>query len=269
MTSASHRSRSQQRTAGIASKAAATAACIVAGAASAQTGAAPGAQPLPAASAAVIAVVQVPKPWYAPRALVVSKMRDTIGQYAQLPGLSFKAFSFARESGDYGGLYHWQDAASAKAWFNPAWFERVRQERGAAGQVRYFDAPISIDNTPGGTPLNTDSAAVATLVQIALPAGVTRQRLLAEFRAAVPQYQQVPGLLRKHFIVSDGGTFGGLYLWADEGSAKAWFTPAWHDRVRASYGAPARIEWFDTPILLPTQRPDSVASANAMAVARP
>jgi heme-degrading monooxygenase HmoA len=220
-------------------------------------------------AATVVAIVKVPTPWYAPRAVVIAKMRDTMAQYAQLPGLNYKAFSFAKEGGAYGGLYEWQDAASAKAWFNPAWFERVRQERGADGQVRYFDALVSIDNTPGGTPLNTDSSAVGTLVEIPIPAGVTRERLFAEFKAAVPLYQKVPGLLRKHFTLSDSGSFGGLYIWKDEASARAWFNPAWHERVLQTYGSSAKVEWFDTPILLPTQRAGHLAAAVAPPSARP
>jgi heme-degrading monooxygenase HmoA len=232
--------------------------CLLTAPAQAQTqmSAEPASGPAPT----VIAVVKVPKPWYAPRAVVVGKMREAIAQYSRLPGLSFKAFSFARDGGDYGGLYCWQDAASAKAWFNPAWFERVRQERGAEGQVRYFDALVSIDNTPGGTPLNTDSASVATLVEIPIPAGVSRERLFAEFKAAVPVYQKVPGLLRKHFTVSASGSFGGLYIWKDEASATAWFNSAWQDRVRKTYGSSAKIEWFDTPILMPAQRSSSDSS---------
>jgi hypothetical protein len=105
----------------------------------------------------VVVIVKVPKPWYAPRALVTSKMRDTIPEYARLNGLAFKAFSFERQSGDFGGVYYWRDAGSAQTWFNPAWLERVKKERGADAQVRYLDAPLSIDNTPGGTPANSDS----------------------------------------------------------------------------------------------------------------
>lgn len=221
------------------------------------------------AASPVVTIVKVPKPWYAPRFAVVGRMRDTVAQYSQLAGLSYKAFSLARPGGEYGGLYYWRDAASAKAWFGPAWFERVRQERGAEGQVRYFDAPVSIDNTAGGTPLDTDSPAVGTLVEIPIPAGVSRERLVAEFKAAISVYQNVPGLLRKHFTISDSATFGGLYVWKDEASATAWFNQAWHDRVRKTYGTEAKIEWFDTPILMPTRRPENVAAAGAIVVQKP
>jgi heme-degrading monooxygenase HmoA len=213
----------------------------------------------PAAGAAeappVVAIVKIAKPWYAPAALVRSKMRDTVPLYGKLPGLDFKAFSIARPGSEFGGIYFWRDRATAQAWFNPAWFERVRQERGVQGEVRYFDAWVSIDNTAGGTALDSDSSAVATVVQIALPATVSQERLLAEFKAAVPTYQAVPGLLRKHFITAGEGTsrsFGGVYLWRDEASAKAFFNASWQARVQNTYGSAAQIEWFDVPVLLPS-----------------
>jgi heme-degrading monooxygenase HmoA len=179
-------------------------------------------------------------------------MRDTIPQYADLPGLSFKAYSFERASGDYGGVYLWQSRKAAQAWFNAAWFERVKRERGADAQVRSFSAHLVLDNVAGGTPASTDSDSIATLVEIAVPPNTPQERLVAGLRASVPTYQAIPGLLRKYYITSDQGTFGGIYLWKDEASARAWFNPQWHERVTQTYGRPAVIEWFDTPILTPT-----------------
>jgi heme-degrading monooxygenase HmoA len=253
------------------------------------------AQPSAPPPSPVVAVVRVPSPWYAPRALIVSKMRDTIPLYAQTQGLAFKAFSIERASKEFGGLYYWRDAASAQSWFNAAWFERVRKERGVEGRVALYEAPVSIDNTPGGTradegkgapaaaivdrmsPLaespagnaaRANSGNVATLVLIRTPAGVSRERLIAEFRAAIPAHRAIPGLMRKHFLIGDvGAAFGGLYLWRDEASAKAWFNEAWHERVRKTYGQAATVDWFDTPIMLPTRDATNLPDASAMITA--
>ena len=206
-----------------------------------------------AAGSAVVAVVTVPKPWYAPQALIASRMRDTVPEYEAVPGLAFKAYSFARADGAFGGLYLWKDLPAARAWFGPAWFERVQRERGVAGHVRFFEVPVAIDNTPGGTPRQLHAGAVGTLVSLPLPAGVGRERLVAEFQAAVPTYRQVPGLLLKAFTLSDDGRFGGLYLWQDAASAERWFNAGWQQQARERYGAVPRIEWFDTPILLPSR----------------
>jgi heme-degrading monooxygenase HmoA len=206
-----------------------------------------------AASSAVAAVVKVPTPWYAPKALVWSRMRDTVPVYESLPGLSFKAYSIAQADGRYGGLYLWKDLASARAWFNAAWFERVEKERGAKGQVQFYEVPVAIDNTPGGTPAQADGANVSTLVAITVPAGIGKARLVQEFQAAIPTYRAVPGLLRKHFIITDDGRFGGIYFWKDRAAADQWFNAAWKERVRTTYGSEATLEWFDTVILTPSK----------------
>lgn len=206
-----------------------------------------------AASSAVAAVVKVPAPWYAPKMLVWSRMRDTIPVYESLPGLAFKAYAITQADGRYGGLYLWKDLASAHAWFNPAWFERVEKERGAEGRVQFYEVPVAIDNTPRGTPAQANGANVSTLVTIPRPAGVDKARLIQEFQAAIPTYRAVPGLLRKHFILTDDGRFGGIYLWKDRASADQWFNAAWKDRVRATYGSDATLEWFDTAILTPSK----------------
>ena len=201
----------------------------------------------------VAVVVKVPTPWYAPRFFVTSKMRDTIPQYQAIAGLNFKAFSFAKTDGHYGGVYLWKDMTSAKAWFTPQWFERVKQERGASANVRVFEVLLALDNTPGGTPANPASSSVVTIVEIPIPAGVGKERVAQGFVTAAPSFQKIPGLLRKYFITSADGKFGGIYIWKDEASAQSWFTPAWQDRIQKEYGQPPSLEWFDTPILLPGQ----------------
>lgn len=205
-----------------------------------------------AAAEPVVAIVRVPKPWWAPRALVASRMRKTMPEYASLPGLAFKAYTFEQQSGDFGGVYLWRDRAGAAAWFDAAWFERVRRERGVDATVVLLDAPLSIDNVPGGTALDEQSNAVVTWIEIPLPGGLDDTALRAGFAAAAPAYRPVPGLLRKHFT-QDGraGGFGGVYVWRDAAAATAHFDAAWHAQVRQRYGAVARITWFDAPILLP------------------
>lgn len=96
-----------------------------------------------AATSAVAANVTVPKHWYALRTLVTSRMRDTVPEYENLPGLAFKAYSFSRADGALGGLYLWKDLASARAQFNPAWFKPVQRERRVAGQVRFLEVTVA------------------------------------------------------------------------------------------------------------------------------
>ena len=204
-------------------------------------------------ASAVAVIVKVPKPWYAPKWLIVRRMRDTIPRYEALPGLAYKAFSLTQADGQFGGIYLWKDSASAKAWFTKAWFERVEKERGAKPDVHSFEVPVAIDNTPGGTPADNDSDTVATLVTMTKSAGLDRLGLVADFTASIPTDKAVPGLLRKYFIIADDGKFGGIYLWKDEVSAQHWLNDGWKQRLHTRYGSEATIEWFETPILLPTK----------------
>jgi heme-degrading monooxygenase HmoA len=121
-----------------------------------------------------------------------------------------------------------------------------------------------MDSTAGGKLADSNSRAVSTLIEIPVPVGVTRERLAAEFNAAVAAYRQVPGLLRKHFTIASNGCFGSVYLWKDEASVRAWFGDAWHTRATKTYGQAARIEWFDTPILLPSQDVVNLSAERAL-----
>jgi hypothetical protein len=88
---------------------------------------------------------------------------------------------------------------------------------------------------------------VATLVVVQTPPGVTRAMIEAGFVKAVPTYQNVPGLLRKYFTVSDTG-FGGMYLWKNRAAAEAWYSPAWRARAKATYGTEPQLTYFDSPL---------------------
>ena len=61
---------------------------------------------------------------------------------------------------------------------------------------------------------------VATLVVVKTPPGVTRAHIEGGFKASVPTYQKIPGLIRKYYTLDDTG-FGGVYLWKDRAAAEA------------------------------------------------
>ncbi len=90
---------------------------------------------------------------------------------------------------------------------------------------------------------------VTVVVEVPTPAGVPAARLAAGMRAAVPEYRAVPGLISKSFTIG-AQSFGGVYLFTDRAAADAWFNPAWHQRVRQSYGQPARVTVFDVPVMV-------------------
>ena len=202
----------------------------------------------------VVVIVRIPVPRFAPKWLVRRKMRATIDLYSSIPGLEFKLFTFEKGSGDFGGIYTWRDRSSAAEWFNAKWFARVKRERGSEAYVRFLDAPLTIDNVPGGVPASIGGPCVATLVQIPIPPGVTNDLVLDGFVSAEDTYRNVHGLLRKSFIIGEQGTFGGVYLWDSMASAQAWLNDKWRQGVKDAYGNPPTVEWFDVPIVLPSRK---------------
>ncbi|MEN9801947.1 MAG: hypothetical protein RLZ37_1072 [Actinomycetota bacterium] len=201
----------------------------------------------------VVVIVRIPVPKFAPKWLVRKKMKTTVNLYSSIDGLEFKLFTFESDSGDFGGIYTWRDRASAKEWFSPEWFARVKRERGNEAYVRYFDAPLSIDNMQSGTPASMGGSCVATLVEIPIPPGVSRELVVEGFAGAEETYRNIGGLLRKHFILGSHGTFGGVYLWDSKASAQSWFDDQWRQRVSDTYGSPPTVEWFEVPVVLPAR----------------
>jgi heme-degrading monooxygenase HmoA len=219
----------------------------------------------------VVVIVKVAKPWYAPNFLVVRKMRAALPQYQRIPGLTYKIFSLARPGGEFGGIYLWQDRASAEAWFNPAWYRRVKTERGVDADVRMFDAPMMLDNISFATDETSVSSvedAVVTLVTLPVPAGTAREQTLRGFEAEMAIERRAPGLLRRYAIITGEGRFGGAYLWRDEAAAKRWFDAAWLRKAKELYGREPQVEWFDAPILVPSALPANRAAEHAMAEGR-
>lgn len=238
----------------------------------ADTGPTPAARSL-AQDVPVVAIVNVPAPWWAADALITMRMKATRAEYEAAPGLLFKYYTLADNTPDidplvptdvarvaarpntprtFGGIYLWQNAQAAGQWFGPAWFERVRASRGVGGRVRLFEAPVVLDNLPAGTDAKSLGGryTVATLLTVPVPAGMSREALIAAFRAALPQYRSVPGLQRKYFILTADGRLGGVYLWRSLTDAQAHFSPAALQAARARYGAAPELEWFEVPAVV-------------------
>lgn len=90
---------------------------------------------------------------------------------------------------------------------------------------------------------------VVVQVTIAAPPGLTRDRLIAAFRAAGPEYEVIPGLVRKYFTVSDAG-FGGTYIWTNRAAAERWFTDAWRQGAVTRFGSQPVVTYYDAPVAI-------------------
>ena len=90
---------------------------------------------------------------------------------------------------------------------------------------------------------------ILTLVQFPLPEPIDLAEATRRFESSAPKYLALPGLLRKHYVLSDDGRFaGGVYLWESRAAAEAVYSGEWRARVAALYGAEPIISWFTSPV---------------------
>ncbi len=90
---------------------------------------------------------------------------------------------------------------------------------------------------------------ITALVQFSLPEAITRAQAREIFRNTAPRYLDMPGLVRKYYILSeDGRTAGGMYLWRSRADAERVYDAAWKQFVQEKYGAPPQLTLFESPV---------------------
>lgn len=106
--------------------------------------------------------------------------------------------------------------------------------------ARASDASIPVAAPPADA-----AAPVITVVKVQRPWYAPDWLIVRKMREAIPTYRSIPGLRFKAFTLADAdGDFGGIYLWRNAAAAQAWFTPAWHARVREQRGVDAQVRFF-------------------------
>lgn len=92
---------------------------------------------------------------------------------------------------------------------------------------------------------------IIAMTSFALPKPITREEARKIFLSTAPKYRGVPGLFRKHYLLSeDGATAGGVYLWNSRVEAEAMYTEAWRSFVRQKYGTDPTVTYFDSPVVV-------------------
>ncbi|WP_085340258.1 YdhR family protein [Aquidulcibacter paucihalophilus] len=91
----------------------------------------------------VATIVEVKAPWYASDARIKKGLKDAVPTYATTPHLIYKYFTQGADR-SFGGIYLWEDQASAEAHFGPAWHARVTKKYGHDGVVTFLKAPVTL-----------------------------------------------------------------------------------------------------------------------------
>ncbi|WP_157269677.1 YdhR family protein [Azohydromonas aeria] len=92
---------------------------------------------------------------------------------------------------------------------------------------------------------------ITTITTFQLPQPITPEEAKKIFLSTAPKYQEVPGLVRKCYILSeDGRTAGGVYLWKTRADAQALYTESWREFVKGKYGTEPTVTYFDSPVVV-------------------
>src|SRR6476660_7226651 len=92
---------------------------------------------------------------------------------------------------------------------------------------------------------------IVAIVSFQMPRATTPEDMSGPFKAAVPLFQKVPGLLQKYFYVSDDGRrAGGICVWASRADADPLYGGGWRARVGAKFGGPPTLDYLTSSVII-------------------
>src|SRR5262249_17763921 len=86
---------------------------------------------------------------------------------------------------------------------------------------------------------------ITATVRYKLPPHIDHDACREHFHKIAPGFQQVQGLISKHFIWSESGWAGGVYQWQTLADAKAFYSGLWLDGIVERYGMQPQIEFYE------------------------
>src|SRR5262252_1770920 len=90
---------------------------------------------------------------------------------------------------------------------------------------------------------------IVSILTYKLPKRWTLKEATAVFKSTAPRYLRMPGLVRKHYCLTEAGdSVVGVYLWRSKADAEACYTSEWKARVAAVYGAAPDILYGAVPV---------------------
>ena len=90
---------------------------------------------------------------------------------------------------------------------------------------------------------------IVSIVTFKLPRPWTVTEAAMVFKSTAPKYLDMPGLVRKHYYITESGDrAGGIYFWESKTAAEACYTREWKAMVTEKYGAPPDIVYAVVPV---------------------
>ena len=100
---------------------------------------------------------------------------------------------------------------------------------------------------------------ITVITQFAVPTTLNASQMRAAFTQAAPAFRNVPGLIRKQFLLSaDGQTAGGVYLWEEQETARSFMQQRVAPMIRETYQVEPTMEFYQSPVLVENGEPQDV-----------
>lgn len=95
------------------------------------------------------------------------------------------------------------------------------------------------------TMMSNSQPTIVTITYVKKPWYAWRSLVVKKFKESIPEYEAILGLLQKNYHLTESdGKFGGIYLWASEAEARAWFNPKWFERIVKTYGEAGVVDYY-------------------------
>jgi heme-degrading monooxygenase HmoA len=92
---------------------------------------------------------------------------------------------------------------------------------------------------------------ITALVQFNLSTPLTGSEVKEDFSNLAPRLREVPGLIRKYFLLSeDGRTAGGVYIWESKAAAERLYTDDFKKSIVQRYGSEPSVTYFESPVVV-------------------
>ncbi|WP_086931670.1 YdhR family protein [Agarilytica rhodophyticola] len=92
---------------------------------------------------------------------------------------------------------------------------------------------------------------ITSITKFKLSKPVTQEEAKNIFLSTAPKYRDLPGLIRKCYVIFDDGyAVGGIYLWNSRKDAEAAYTESWKKFVSEKYGSEPEITYLATPVVV-------------------
>jgi hypothetical protein len=109
---------------------------------------------------------------------------------------------------------------------------------------------------------------ILELVLFKSPPGMDRAAVLEDAKHTIPRWRANADLIRKHYVLSEDGYGGGVYIWPSKEAAQRGHDAAWRESVKQRTGSEPEIRYFDL-LMVVDNAEGSVIEWTASGQARP